>query len=94
MSEAAFCNCSAEDYINIDTDVQTEPDTMDNALVQNFGKSQKEREEEEEEEEEEKNDIVLEEEKCKVKAYQVQSEGLSGCCQKFKGTAGICRTTE
>ena len=70
MSEAAFCNCNAEDYINIDTDVQTEPDTMDNALVQNFGKSQKEREEEEEEEEEEKNDIVLEEEKCKVKAYR------------------------
>jgi len=66
MSEAAFCNCSAEDYINIDRDVQTEPDTMDNALVQNFIKSQKEREEEEEEE----NDIVLEEEKCKVKAYQ------------------------
>jgi len=49
--------------------VQTEPDTMDNALVQNFRKSQKEREEEEEEEEEE-NDIVLEEEKCKVEAYQ------------------------
>jgi len=67
MSEAAFCNCSAEDYIIIDKDVQTEPDTMDNALVQNFRKSQKEREEEEEEEEE--ND-VLEEEKCKVKAYQ------------------------
>jgi len=40
---------------------------MDNALVQNFRKSQKEREEEEEEEE---NYIVLEEEKCKVKAYQ------------------------
>jgi len=68
MSEAAFCNCSAEDYINIDKDVQTEPDTMDNALLQNFRKSQKEREEEEEEEEE--NDTVLEEEKCKVKAYQ------------------------
>ena len=67
MSEAAFCNCSAEDYINIDKDVQTEPDTMDNALVQNFRKSQKEREEEEEEEE---NDIVLEEEKCNVKAYK------------------------
>ena len=50
-----------------DKDVQTEPDTMDNALVQNFRKNQKEREEEEEEEEEE-ND-VLEEEKCKVKAY-------------------------
>ena len=69
MREAAFCNCNAEDYINIDKDVQTEPDTMDNALVQNFRKSQKEREEEEEEEEEE-NDNVLEEEKCKVKAYQ------------------------
>ena len=64
MREAAFCNCNAEDYINIDKDVQTEPDTMDNALVQNFRKSQKEREEEEE------NDIVLEEEKCKMKAYQ------------------------
>ena len=51
--------------------MQTEPDTIDNALVQNFRKSQKEREEEEEEvEEEEENDIVLEEEKCKVKAYQ------------------------
>ena len=69
VSEAAFCNCSAEDYINMDKDVQTEPDTMDNALVQNFRKSQKEGEEEEEEEEEE-NEIVLEEEKCKVRAYQ------------------------
>jgi hypothetical protein len=39
------------------------------ALVQNFRESQKEREEEEEEEEEE-NDIVLEEEKCRVKTYQ------------------------
>jgi hypothetical protein len=53
-------------------------------LVQNFRECQKEREEEEEEEE---NDIVLEEEK-------LQSEDLSGCCQKFKGTAGICRTKE
>ena len=43
MSEAAFCNCSAEDYIIIDKDVQTEPDTMDNALVQNFRKSQERR---------------------------------------------------
>ena len=66
MSEAAFCNCSAEDYINIDKDVQTEPDTMGtDALVQNFSESQKEREEEEKEE----ND-VLAEETCKVEAYQ------------------------
>jgi len=37
MNEAAFSNCNVEDYINIDKDVQTEPDTMDiNALVQNF----------------------------------------------------------
>ena len=41
MSEATFCNCSAEDYINIDKDVQTEPDTMDNALVQNLEKVKK-----------------------------------------------------
>jgi hypothetical protein len=54
------------------------------ALVQNCRESQKEREEEVEEEKD-KNDIVLEE---------VQREDLSGCCQKFKGTAGICRTTE
>jgi len=74
MSEVAFCNCGAEDYINIDKDVQTEPDTMDNALVQNFRKSQKEREEEEKEEEEENN--VLEEEKCKVKAYQDDVKSL------------------
>jgi len=68
MNEAAFSNCNTEDYIIIDKDVQTEPDTMDiDALVQNFRQSQKEREEEEEEEE---NDIVLEEEKCRVKAYQ------------------------
>ena len=60
MNEAAFSNCNAEDYINRDKDVQTEPDTMDiDALVQNFRGSQKERDEEEEEEEEE-NDIVLE----------------------------------
>jgi len=63
MNEAAFSNCNAENYINIDKDVQTEPDTMDiDALVQNFRESQKEREEE--------NDIVLEEEKCRVKTYQ------------------------
>jgi hypothetical protein len=65
MNEVAFSNCNAEDYIHIDTDVQTQPDTMDiNALVQNFRESQKEREEEEE------NYIVLEEEKCRVKTYQ------------------------
>ena len=63
MNEAAFSNCNAENYINIDKDVQTEPDTVDiDALVQNFRESQKEREEE--------NDIVLEEEKCRVKTYQ------------------------
>jgi len=68
MSEFAFSNCIAEDYINIDKDVQTEPDTLDvNALVQDFRESQKERDKEEEEEE---NDIVLEEEKCRVKTYQ------------------------
>ena len=70
MNEAAFSNCNAEDYINIEKDVQTEPDTMDiDALVQNFKESQKVREEEEEEEEEE-NYNVLEEEKCRVKTYQ------------------------
>jgi len=70
MNEAAFNNCNAEDYINIDKDVQTEPDTMDiDALVQNFRESQKVREEEVEEEEDE-NDIVLEEEKWSVKTYQ------------------------
>jgi hypothetical protein len=69
MNEAAFSNCNAEDYINIDKDVQTEPDTMDiDALVQNFRESQKIREEEVEEEEDE-NDIVLEE-KCSLKTYQ------------------------
>ena len=37
MNEAAFSNCNAEDYININKHVQTEPDTMDiDALVQNF----------------------------------------------------------
>ena len=71
MNEAAFSNCNTEDYINVDKDVQTEPDTMDiDALVQNFRESQKEREEEDEEEEEEENDIVLEEEKCSVKTHQ------------------------
>ena len=70
MNEAAFSNCKTEDYINIDKDVQTEPDTMDiDAFVKNFRESQKEREEEEEEEEEE-SDVVLEEEKCRVKTYQ------------------------
>ena len=40
-NETAFSNCNAEDYINIDKDVQTEPDTMDiDMLVQNFGESQ------------------------------------------------------
>ena len=72
MNEPAFSNCNGEDYNNIDKHVQTEPETMDiDALVQNFKESQKEREEEEEEEEEEdENDIVLEEEKCRVKTYQ------------------------
>ena len=70
MNEAAFSNCKAEDYINIDKDVQTEPDTMDiDALVQNFTESRKEREEEGEEEEDE-NDTVLEEENCRVKTHQ------------------------
>jgi len=42
MNEAAFSNCNAEDYINRDKDVQTEPDTMDiDALVQNFKESRK-----------------------------------------------------
>ena len=85
MNEAAFSNCNAEDYINIDKDVQTEPDAVDiDALVQNFRESQKERKEEEEEEE---NDIVR-------RRRKVQCEDSSGCCQKFKVTAGICRTTE
>jgi hypothetical protein len=46
VNEAAFNNRNAEGYINIDKDVQTEPDTMDiYALVQNFRESQKERQE-------------------------------------------------
>jgi len=70
MNEAAFSNCNTEDYINIHKDVQAEPDTVDiDALVQNFRESQKEREKEEEEEDEE-NDIVLEDEKCRVKTHQ------------------------
>ena len=70
MKEAAFSNCNVEDYINMDKDVRTKPDTMDiDALVHNFRESQKEREEEEEEEEE-ANHIVLEEEKCRVKTHQ------------------------
>jgi hypothetical protein len=37
MNEAAFSNCNAENYINTDKDVQTEPDKMDiHALVHNF----------------------------------------------------------
>ena len=53
MNEAAFSNSNAEDYINVDKDVQTEPDAMDiDGLFQNFRESQKEREEEEKEEEE------------------------------------------
>jgi hypothetical protein len=45
MNEAAFSNCNAEDYINVDKDLQTEPDTMDiDELVQNFRESQKDRE--------------------------------------------------
>jgi hypothetical protein len=40
MNEAAFSNCSGEDYISIDKNVQTH--TMDiNAVVQNFRESQK-----------------------------------------------------
>ena len=47
MTEAAFSNCNVEDYINLDKDVQTEPDTMDiDALVQNFKESKKERDKE------------------------------------------------
>jgi hypothetical protein len=66
MNKPAFSNCNAEDYINIDKDLQTEPDSMDiNVLVQNFRESQKEREEKEEGEEE--NDTVLAEEKCRLK---------------------------
>nr|CAD7430653.1 unnamed protein product [Timema monikensis] len=37
MNEASFNNCNAEDYINIDNNVKTEPDTMDiNGLYENF----------------------------------------------------------
>jgi hypothetical protein len=54
MNEVAFSNCNAEDYINIDRDVQTEPGTMDiDALVKNFRESREGREEGEEDEEEE-----------------------------------------
>jgi hypothetical protein len=75
MNEAAFSNCNDEDYINVDKDVQTEPDTMDiDALVQNFKESPKEGEEEEEEEEE--NDIVLEEEKWRLKTDQYAVKSL------------------
>jgi hypothetical protein len=53
----------------IDSFSGQEPDTMDiNSLVQNFRGNQKGREEEEEVEEE--NDIVMEEEKYRVKTYQ------------------------
>ncbi|PNF41040.1 hypothetical protein B7P43_G08225 [Cryptotermes secundus] len=76
MNEAAFSNCNAEDYINIDKDVQTEQDIMDiDVLVDNFRDNQKGREEEEEEEEED-NDIVIEEEKCRVKTYQDAANSL------------------
>ena len=82
MKETAFSNCNAEDYIKIDKDVQTEPDTMDiGALVQNLREIQKEREE------------GRGKSHC-VRRRKVQREDLSGCCQKFRGTAGICRTTE
>jgi hypothetical protein len=37
MNEASFSNCNADDYINIDKDVQTEPDTMEiDALFRNI----------------------------------------------------------
>ena len=83
MNEAAFSNCNAEEYINTDKDVQTEPDTMDiNELVQKFRESQK------------KERGGGRRGKCHcVRRRKVQSEDLSGCCQKFKGTAEICRTT-
>nr|CAD7461778.1 unnamed protein product [Timema tahoe] len=81
MNEAAFNNCNAEDYINIDNNMQTEPDTMAiNALVvKNFKESWKG--EEEVEEEEKENDIVLEEEKCSVKTYQDAVKSLKGLQQ-------------
>ena len=42
MNEAAFSNCNAEDYVNINKDVQTEPNTRDiDGLVQNFRESKK-----------------------------------------------------
>ena len=42
MNEAASSNCNTEDYINIDKDVQTEPDTMDiDALVRILEKVKK-----------------------------------------------------
>jgi hypothetical protein len=63
MNKFAFSNCNAEDYINIDKDVHTEPDTKDiKALVQNFRGSRKGKDEEGEEEQEEENDIAIEEE--------------------------------
>jgi uncharacterized surface protein with fasciclin (FAS1) repeats len=74
MTEAAFSNCSAEDYISTDKDVQTEPDTMNiHALVQNFREGRKGRQDEEKEEE---NDTVTEEEKCSVKTYQDADKSL------------------
>jgi hypothetical protein len=84
MNEAAFRDYNAEDYINIDKDVQIEPDTIDiDALVQNFRESRKGRgEEEEEKEEEEENDIVIEEKKCIVKTYQDAAKSLKKL-QKF-----------
>jgi len=89
MNEAAFSNCNAEDYINVDQDVQTEPDTMDiDALVQNFRESQKERDEEEEE-----NDIVLEEGKCRVKTYQDAVKSIKEL-QEYAFFSVICHTTE
>ena len=70
----AFSKCNAEGYINTDKDVQTEPDTMDiNELVQKFRESQKKRERRKKKR---KNDIVLEEEKCRVKTYQDSVKSL------------------
>nr|CAD7443066.1 unnamed protein product [Timema bartmani] len=46
MNKAAFNKCNAEDYINIDNNMQTEPDTMDtDALVESFKESWKGEEE-------------------------------------------------
>jgi hypothetical protein len=85
-NEAAFSNCNAEDYINIDKDVQTEVDAMDiDVLVQNFRESQKEKEEEEEGEEEEENYTVFEEEKCRLKKLvfvESQAAKTVNCVQK------------